>query len=107
MAHRTFKDQLNREWQVWEVHPGPRERRKSSSSPPGEGDRREPNAPERAGLRLVVPEQMQEGWLAFQHGNERRRIVPAPAGWEKLHDTELRRLLDTAKPAGTVRRLIE
>ena len=37
-----------------------------------------------------LPEQYREGWLAFEsaHG-EKRRLAPAPEGWESLSDRDL------------------
>jgi hypothetical protein len=39
------------------------------------------------------------GWLTFERGDgERRRLVPAPAGWEARSEDALRGLLDAARP---------
>ncbi|MGZ8375636.1 MAG: hypothetical protein ACXWZS_06545 [Gemmatirosa sp.] len=37
-----------------------------------------------------------EGWLAFQAGTVRRRLVPIPDGWEALSESELRALCQAA-----------
>jgi len=57
--------------------------------------------------RLPVPAELQKGWLTFQSKSERRRLAPAPAGWEQMSDEELEGLLRQAAPKGKPRRLIE
>jgi hypothetical protein len=39
------------------------------------------------------------GWLAFQAGPIRRRLAPAPEGWQQLADAELAALCDRAAAA--------
>ena len=57
-------------------------------------------APGRPTPARLAPE-MASGWLAFQsEAGERRRVVPTPAGWERLSDAELVALLAGATPAG-------
>lgn len=53
-----------RRWAVWNVVPG--------------------SATRETGQR-VLPE-LRDGWLAIQSGGERRRLVPAPDGWESWPD---------------------
>ncbi len=38
---------------------------------------------------------MTHGWLAFRSALELRRVLPIPAGWEQMTDTELERLCRT------------
>jgi hypothetical protein len=56
-----------------------------------------------------VAPQLEGGWLTFRSvAGERRRIIPAPQGWEALDDQSLVRLLASAIPiAPSHRRLIE
>ena len=72
--HRRIVDNQDKVWDVWEVNP-------SSSS-----------------RRLTVPADMQGGWLAFQCGEERRRIAPLPAAWSEMSDAALVRLMAQANP---------
>ena len=51
MAHRTFKDSGGRDWEVWDVVPS----------------------------QWVGPT-LDGGWLAFQSGEDRRRLAPLPIG---------------------------
>lgn len=69
MAHRTFKDSSGREWEVWDVVPS----------------------------QWVGPT-LDGGWLAFQSGEDRRRLAPLPLYWATAPETELRDLLAKAKP---------
>jgi hypothetical protein len=73
---RTFRDELNREWEVRAV--------------------REPLTERRA--RLLRPEHV-HGWLLFCLGEERRRLAPLPPGWFVASDVQLTRWCDDAEPA--------
>jgi hypothetical protein len=108
---RVFVDDGGVEWVVWEVRPekvlfGRVDRRVS-------GDRRVIAAPDPvierrrlserrlrerrlAGARDVVGV---VGWLAFQSGTTRRRLVPVPFGWREMSDAELSVLCRRAAPA--------
>lgn len=65
MALRTLTHD-GTEWTVWNVVPSLDTRLHIQLSPPVEA-----------------------GWLCFQSAEEKRRIVPAPAGWEEWSDEEL------------------
>jgi hypothetical protein len=41
------------------------------------------------------------GWLAFQSGDDRRRLNPLPLYWVSAPETELREMLARAKPVTT------
>ena len=75
MALRTLVHR-GTEWTVWDVVPT------------------DGNTLERSGS----DQNMTGGWLAFRSGNEKRRVVPSPAGWEKWPDSELAACLDRAEP---------
>ena len=47
-------------------------------------------------VRVVVPPELQEGWLAFQNTDERRRLAPIPDNWSALDDDALLALLEKA-----------
>lgn len=98
MTHRKIKDGMGKAWDVWEVYPSAVEQRMSGEYPavpsidglPGE--KRE--------VRIRVPSALQEGWLAFQAGNDRRRLAPIPTNWSTLREDELLRLLAQAERLG-------
>ena len=92
MAHRTFRDQLGRQWDVWEVVPTAVERRIAKGAPRAPAiERRKVHE-----ARVVVPDRLQKGWLAFQSGRERRRLAPIPPDWAELTASELLDLLNQA-----------
>jgi hypothetical protein len=78
MAYREFKDENGRDWRAWDVAE-PRYAHRSSGG--------------------IVPPEFAHGWLAFESGNEKRRLCPYPKGWASMSDTELERLLGIAKVA--------
>ena len=86
MALREFThDRLT--WRVWHVRPTQAAVRASE------------------GATGVTP----PSWLAFEciETRERRRLTPAPEGWELLDHDALGRLCDEADRVGIRRRLIE
>lgn len=94
MTHRSFRDNRGRVWEVWEVRPDAYERRtgvERRRAPRLTADRRQ--RPER---RLVVPNELRQGWLVFASPTERRRLAPIPPNWAALSDPELQRLADDA-----------
>lgn len=102
MTHRVFQDELGRDWDVWEVVPTAVERRMSRVA-------RRVGAAERRKVqesRVVVPDSLQKGWLAFQSGSDRRRLAPIPPRWEAMTAPQLVDLLHHAERRGRARRLI-
>jgi hypothetical protein len=67
MAHREFTDVGGTLWQAWDVVP-------SSNRPQIKG--------------LYAPG-LENGWLCFECGEEKRRLVPVPRGWTDCADSEL------------------
>src|SRR2546423_14606919 len=104
MAHRTFRDERGREWDAWEVVPTAVERRMllHASGAQVRTDRRRVHE-----ARVVVPRELQKGWIAFQSGAERKRLAPIPSGWSDMTDAELMQLLKQAERRSRARRLIE
>jgi hypothetical protein len=51
---------------------------------------------ERREVRIRVPSALQDGWLAFQAGMDRRRLAPIPGNWIELSDEQLVALLGSA-----------
>jgi hypothetical protein len=72
--HRRVTDDHQNVWDIWEVNVS--------------GSTR----------RIVVPDEMQSGWLAFQCGDDRRRLAPPPAAWGEMSDTALLQLMSQAMP---------
>lgn len=103
MPHRSFRDEVGRSWDVWEVVPTAVERRIARGA-------RRPPVVERRKVqehRVVVPDRLQQGWLAFQSGTERRRLAPIPGEWDDMTGSELLELLHLADRRVRARRLIE
>jgi hypothetical protein len=81
MAIREFIDSAGGLWRIWSTLPS------------------NPN--------VVTPE-LRDGWLTFDSGGSRRRLVPIPVGWEALPDPRMELLLKvatsirTSDPFGTV-----
>lgn len=80
---------------MWEVYPSAVERRMSGEFP-AVGKDGPPSVERRREVRLLVPVELQQGWLAFQRGGDRRRLVPIPENWSTLDDETLLLLLERA-----------
>ncbi len=105
MSYRTFVDRDGSYWQVWDSQPTKVERRVNT------GERRRPQyfawggTERRSGTdrrinsqrRIVLSEGYGRGWLTFESLHEKRRLIPIPAHWEDLSQSELRDLCDKAK----------
>src|SRR3954467_10658876 len=103
MAHSMRRDEAGREWDVWEVVPTAVERRIARSATKFETvERRKVRE-----TRVVVPDRLQNGWLAFQSGRDRRRLAPIPPDWEEMTAYELLELLQHADRRVRSRRLVE
>lgn len=98
MSYRKFDDTEGRAWEAWEVHPSTVERRLNRDRRAEQRKTEERRvAPE---IRLIIPRELSDGWLALQGQNERLRITPIPDGWMHLSDEELRRLVIRATMRG-------
>ena len=98
MAHREFRDESGRNWQVWDVIPmaiAARLNDEEPQDPPH--DRPERRRSKRAAPTSVATE-MRDGWLAFQCTDEARRLAPIPEGWADLPESELAALARAATP---------
>jgi hypothetical protein len=104
MAHRTFRDDEGREWDAWEVVPTAVERRLARN-----GATRRAMAERRRVQqnRVLVPDELQRGWLAFQSGTDRKRLTPIPRGWAEMSEAALNDLLKRADQRARARRLID
>jgi hypothetical protein len=92
--HRTFRDANGNVWEAWAVYPLAVERRVTDGSAAARAHERR-----RHDVRLHLPDELQSGWLAFQCGNDRRRLVPIPDDWESCAEDELRALFAAAAHA--------
>jgi hypothetical protein len=97
MPHRKFRDAKGSLWDVWDVHPTGMERRRNERRN-GQRRLRERRNREEGGL-VGVPKNLRRGWLAFQAGRERRRLVPIPLDWISLPEEDLRVLKERAVPS--------
>ena len=84
MPKRQFHDATGASWDVWDVRPS---------------DARESSVPKTSILSLDPL--LENGWLCFQAGPERRRFAPIPPAWWELPDGVLRVMLEIANPVAT------
>jgi hypothetical protein len=93
--HRTFRDDAARLWNAWDVVPSWGERRLGERrSEPGApsaalSERRRLQRRQRGGIRIALPPRLVHGWIAFECGDERRRVAPIPTGWDQLSESAL------------------
>ena len=105
---RTFVDEQGTEWTAWEVRPGvgslarperrAGDRRRETAPEPVVERRRTPDRRVRASRARAALVPRNAGWLAFQAGTVRRRLVPIPSDWDEMSDVELRALCRSATP---------
>lgn len=106
---RTFSDEHGTEWTAWEVRPGVgslarperragEDRRREAAPEPVVERRRTPDRRSRRGGSRAAMMPRAEGWLAFQAGTIRRRLIPIPAEWEGMPEDQLRALCRAAAP---------
>lgn len=94
---------MARLWNAWDVHPAWGERRmrdrrlRDDTLPTAVRERRAADRRREQGLRIALPPRLARGWVAFECGDERRRVAPIPEGWSELDETGLRRLWQDAE----------
>lgn len=101
MPHRTFTDAAGREWQVWDVYPAARSSGREQNERRFEPRRQVEQGPPQAELerrgyverRALVSPGLEQGWLAFMSGEDKRRVVPIPREWVDGNEETLRTLL--------------
>lgn len=71
MGYREFSDERGRAWIAWDTYP--------------------------QGTGYGTLPGYEHGWLSFEGGGEKRRLVPVPSGWDGLPDSALLRLLGSAE----------
>ena len=94
MPHRKIQDEGGRFWDVWDTYPTIIDRRAGRDRRTGARAARERR--QKSEPRVSVEPQFRDGWLAFQSGNEWRRLAPIPDAWEQLSDGDLLELLTRA-----------
>jgi hypothetical protein len=104
VTHRTFKDQQERIWDVWQVHPSAAERRfsqrrvfdedRTDSSERRSGEERRISGRD---ARAPVAAEFAYGWLCFETVGEKRRLAPVPEGWDRADDGMLEQWSCVAK----------
>jgi hypothetical protein len=107
MPHRQFVDSKQTTWEVWDVEPSHRERRRPTHdrrrSPRTSGERRQ--VEDRS--RVRIKSALSHGWLAFESKHDRRRLAPIPTGWDALDASALEQLCKQATSIGRPRRLLD
>jgi hypothetical protein len=73
VSYREVSDPQGRAWRVWDTYP-------------------------QSGRIGAFPEAYSNGWVTFECEQDKRRLVPVPAGWFDLSDVDLLGLLDQAVP---------
>jgi hypothetical protein len=82
MSLRQFTDNNGRVWEVWETRPAT-----TLSSSLRERIRSLHNAPTAASMM----QGLEQGWLTFRAGAEKRRLSPVPEKWDDASDEQLAR----------------
>ncbi|HEX6573779.1 MAG TPA: hypothetical protein VF042_02320 [Gemmatimonadaceae bacterium] len=96
MSYRVFVDPDGHKWQVWMVSTSAVERRRrdrriGALGAPGierriVADRRR----HATRARMSVAAGFEQGWLCFESDRgEKRRLIPIPAEWDQLDDSQL------------------
>jgi hypothetical protein len=105
MGYRIFRDSAGTEWQTWDVVPRLAERRAGerrvavSAVKPRVERRRLRERRVRVGRRPMLSSGLDGGWLCFEAPEEKRRLTPIPADWERCPTTRLEEYCRSAKPA--------
>ena len=110
MALRTFMDSTGAEWDAFDVIPRPDERRNYDRRTPAEQradedekreaeERRQNDRRLTVGGRSPLASGVREGWLCFERGDDRRRLSPIPADWQRCSDADLDAYCRSATPA--------
>lgn len=95
MAYREFRDATGAVWKVWDVFPQFLDRRAAQDRREldREGDDR------RADFgRVHVSPGLADGWLCFEHEDEKRRLAPIPHDWVIATERQLGEYCASASP---------
>ncbi len=96
MSHREFLDEEGRSWEVWDVRPSTVESPVTTTE--GAGELADLERQVRRLVRLNLPTDLREGWLAFRSSDESRRLAPIPQRWAAMDDQDLALLVRAAMP---------
>jgi hypothetical protein len=105
MAHKHFTDSTGTEWFAFDVTPRADDRRSYDRrrSEPETGKVVESQDRRGNDRRVTVggqhPPRLTQGWLCFEREGERRRLQPVPENWTSLSDSDLEKLLASARVA--------
>ncbi len=109
MALREFTDSAGEAWEAFAVIPREHVRRHYDrrSTAAAKDVHLEDSEERRDGDRRLTVGHTSgrldaNGWLCFQHRDERRRLAPIPEDWRRCDESQLRAYLEAALP---VRRL--
>jgi len=103
MTMRTFLDAGGNEWEAFDVVPRAEERRgydrrsSSSAAKTTDEERREADRRLTVGGSSTLSSNLQQGWLCFERGSDRRRLAPIPENWQRMRDEELDSLRERAR----------
>jgi hypothetical protein len=92
MSPRRIFDETGAVWELWEVEPSKVRLWEKHAAAMRLSNATEP------GLPTPVSGELRGGWLAARSGEERRRIAPIPTDWLFMTDTQLRQLVEHARP---------
>jgi hypothetical protein len=95
MPKRQFHDATGASWDVWDVRPSDAAR--STYDRRGGARESSSESPSTPSLDPLL----ENGWLCFQAGFDRRRFAPIPPDWWELPDGVLRVMLEIANPVIT------
>jgi hypothetical protein len=104
VALRTFVDAMGDEWEAFDVIPRAEERRAYNRRSAGQtqamadAERREHDRRITVGGRSNLVGNLNQGWLCFERGSDRRRLTPIPSDWQRCSDEELSAYRDSARP---------
>lgn len=105
MGFRTFVDSTGREWTAFDVVPRSEERRQLDRRMMARlsdlfdfDDRRDHDRRVTVGGRSPLASGVSEGWLCFERGVDRRRLMPIPDDWQQCTDKELEAYCQSARP---------
>jgi hypothetical protein len=113
MGYRSFTDSAGVDWQIWDVVPRSSHPALERRRVPRDGDTAvvPPQQAEafdrRSGARGTVPAGMAAGWLCFESADQKRRLTPIPAHWERMTDGELDALCQAASVVEPLNRVFK
>lgn len=103
MGFRTFVDSTGRECTAFDVVPRSEERRHIDRRLVARlsdmfDDRRDEDRRVTVGGRSALASGVHEGWLCFERGVDRRRLMPIPRNWQQCTDRDLEMYCQSARP---------